>query len=91
MWRVGDPRNLKQNAEVQGPDFGSLGLDKRPVAEWRETRDAGEGAVEAAISGALSAGIIADLFGMAWAIGLISALTFVSGAIVALVMREKKR
>jgi MFS family permease len=38
--------------------------------------------------GALSAGIIADLFGMAWAIGLIGALTFVSGAIVALVMRE---
>jgi MFS family permease len=38
--------------------------------------------------GALSAGIIADLFGMAWAIGLIAALTFVSGAIVALLMRE---
>ncbi len=38
--------------------------------------------------GALSAGIIADLFGMAWAIGSIGALTFVSGAIVALVMRE---
>ncbi|HEY6861744.1 MAG TPA: MFS transporter [Pseudolabrys sp.] len=38
--------------------------------------------------GALSAGIIADLFGMAWAIGLIAALTFVSGAVVALLMRE---
>jgi MFS family permease len=41
--------------------------------------------------GALSAGIIADIFGMAWAIGSIATLTFVSGAIVALVMREKMR
>src|SRR5882762_1968846 len=39
--------------------------------------------------GALSAGIIADLFGLSWAIGTIAALTFVSGAVVALVMREK--
>ncbi len=39
--------------------------------------------------GALSAGIIADIFGMAWAIGAIAALTFLSGAVVALVMREK--
>jgi hypothetical protein len=37
----------------------------------------------------LSAGIIADIFGMAWAIGSIAALTFLSGAVVALVMREK--
>jgi MFS family permease len=39
--------------------------------------------------GALSAGIIADIFGMAWAIEVIAALTFVSGAIVALIMRER--
>jgi MFS family permease len=39
--------------------------------------------------GALSAGIIADLFGMAWAIGVIAALTFFSGLLVALVMREQ--
>jgi MFS family permease len=39
--------------------------------------------------GALSAGIIADIFGMAWAIGSIAALTFLSGAVVALAMREK--
>lgn len=38
--------------------------------------------------GALSAGIIADIFGMAWAIGSIAALTFLSGAVVALMMRE---
>jgi MFS family permease len=41
--------------------------------------------------GALSAGIIADIFGMAWAIGSIATLTFLSGAIVALMMREKMR
>jgi len=39
--------------------------------------------------GALSAGIIADIFGMAWAIGSIATLTFLSGAVVALAMREK--
>jgi MFS family permease len=40
--------------------------------------------------GALSAGIIADLFGLAWAIGAIAALTFISGLIVAFVMSEQK-
>jgi MFS family permease len=39
--------------------------------------------------GALSAGLIADLFGMVWAIGLIGALTFLSGVIVAVVMDSK--
>lgn len=38
--------------------------------------------------GALSAGLIADFFGLAWAIGSIAALTFVSGTVVALLMRE---
>jgi MFS family permease len=38
--------------------------------------------------GALSAGVIADLFGMAWAIGTVATLTFVSGLIVALLMRD---
>jgi MFS family permease len=41
--------------------------------------------------GALSAGIIADFFGMTWAIGAIAALTFVSGVVVALLMREPSR
>src|SRR5882724_5623899 len=41
--------------------------------------------------GALSAGIIADIFGMAWAIGTIATLTFLSGAFVALMMRGKAR
>jgi len=39
--------------------------------------------------GALSAGIIADIFGMAWAIGSIAILTFLSGALVAVLMREQ--
>ena len=39
--------------------------------------------------GALVAGIIADLFGAAWAIAAIGGLTFVSGAIVASVMRGR--
>ena len=39
--------------------------------------------------GALSAGIIADIFGMGWAIGSIAALTFLSGAVVAVLMRER--
>jgi len=38
--------------------------------------------------GALSAGIIADLFGLSWAIASIAALTFASGVIVAALMRE---
>ncbi|TGP27091.1 MULTISPECIES: MFS transporter [unclassified Mesorhizobium] len=38
--------------------------------------------------GALSAGLIADVFGFAAAIGAIAALTFLSGAIVAVAMRE---
>jgi predicted MFS family arabinose efflux permease len=41
--------------------------------------------------GALVAGIIADQFGLAAAILAIAGLTFVSGAIVAVAMREPKR
>jgi MFS family permease len=39
--------------------------------------------------GALSAGIIADLFGLAWAIASIAALTFLSGTVVAALMEER--
>jgi MFS family permease len=38
--------------------------------------------------GALSAGLIADSFGLSWAIASIAALTFLSGAVVAIAMRE---
>jgi MFS family permease len=41
--------------------------------------------------GALSAGLIADFFGFAWAITSIGALTFLSGALVAVLMREPAR
>jgi MFS family permease len=39
--------------------------------------------------GALAAGLIADLLGMAWAIGTIGTLTFLSGAVVAVVMEAR--
>ncbi len=38
--------------------------------------------------GALLAGLIADLFGFSWAIAAIAALTFLSGAVVAVSLRE---
>lgn len=38
--------------------------------------------------GALSAGLIADRFGLSWAIASIAALTFLSGAVVAIAMRK---
>ncbi len=41
--------------------------------------------------GALSAGIIADRFGLSAAIGSIAALTFISGVVVAVIMREGAR
>jgi MFS family permease len=41
--------------------------------------------------GALSAGIMADLFGAAWAISAIGLLTFVSGVVVAIAMTEQHR
>lgn len=40
--------------------------------------------------GALSAGIITDLFGAAWAIAVIGLLTFVSGAVAAIAMNEHR-
>ena len=40
--------------------------------------------------GALCAGIIADLFGMQWAIAAIAGVTFASGALVALLMNTKR-
>jgi hypothetical protein len=41
--------------------------------------------------GALSAGIVADFFGLSWAIGSVGVLTFASGAVVAGVFRETKQ
>ena len=41
--------------------------------------------------GALSAGIIADTLGISSAIVSVGALTFISGAVVAVAMREPKK
>jgi MFS family permease len=41
--------------------------------------------------GALSAGLIADFFGLASAISSIAALTLISGAVVAILVREPRR
>ncbi len=41
--------------------------------------------------GAVSAGVIADTLGLSWAIRIVAALSFISGAIVAVLMRESRR
>jgi MFS family permease len=56
----------------------------RSLSVYRFWRDLGYAA------GALSAGIIADTLGISWAIGSVGALTFASGAVVAVVFRETK-
>lgn len=40
--------------------------------------------------GALAAGLIADVFGLSWAIASIAALTFLSGVVVAVLLRNPK-
>ena len=55
----------------------------RSLSVYRFWRDMGYAV------GALAAGLIADLFGAAWAIGSIGALTVASGAVVAVAMREQ--
>jgi len=57
----------------------------RSLSVYRFWRDMGYAV------GALAAGIIADLFGAAWAIGSIGLLTLASGTVVAVVMREPSR
>jgi MFS family permease len=57
----------------------------RSLSVYRFWRDMGYAV------GALSAGIVADLFGLSWAIGSVGVLTFVSGALVASDFRETKQ
>jgi MFS family permease len=57
----------------------------RSLSVYRFWRDLGYAV------GALSAGIVADAFGLSWAIGSVGALTFLSGVVVAGSMREKGR
>jgi MFS family permease len=56
----------------------------RSLSVYRFWRDLGYAV------GALSAGVVADLFGLSWAIGSVGVLTFASGAVVASVFRETK-
>jgi MFS family permease len=57
----------------------------RSLSVYRFWRDLGYAV------GALSAGIIADTLGISWAIGSVGALTFISGAVVAVAMREEAK
>ena len=57
----------------------------RSLSVYRFWRDLGYAV------GALSAGVIADTLGLSWAITLVAALSFVSGAVVAALMGETKR
>jgi MFS family permease len=57
----------------------------RSLSVYRFWRDLGYAV------GALSAGVIADTLGISWAIGSVGALTFISGAVVAIAMREPNK
>ena len=63
-------------------DASSPAWRARSLSVYRFWRDLGYAV------GALTAGIIADLFGFAWAITSVAALTFLSGLVVAIVMRD---
>jgi MFS family permease len=73
------PTLLAAVGDVAHPDWrGSA------VGVYRLWRDAGY------VLGALTAGILADLFGEGWAIGVVAALTFLSGIGVAVFMYETR-
>jgi MFS family permease len=57
----------------------------RSLSVYRFWRDLGYAV------GALSAGIIADTWGISWAIGSVGVITFLSGAVVAVFLSEKER
>ena len=57
----------------------------RSLSVYRFWRDLGYAV------GALGAGVVADIFGAAWAIGATGALTFVSGVVVSLAMSGRPR
>jgi MFS family permease len=63
-------------------DASSPAWRARSLSVYRFWRDLGYAI------GALAAGLIADRFGFPWAIGSVAAVTFVSGLVVALAMRE---
>lgn len=65
------------------PDASHPAWRARSLSVYRFWRDLGYAI------GALAAGIIADTLGLSWAIASIAALTFLSGLIVAVVMRDR--
>jgi MFS family permease len=71
------PTLLAAIGDVAHPDWRASA-----IGVYRFWRDLGY-----AVGGLLS-GIIADLLGIAWAVGAIGAFTFLSGVIVAVRMRE---
>ena len=71
------PTLLAAVADVAHPDWRASA-----VGVYRLWRDNGYAI------GALLAGVLADLFGVPWAIGVIGAVTFLSGVLVSRVMQE---
>ena len=71
------PTLLAAVADVAHPDWRASA-----VGVYRLWRDSGYAI------GALLAGVLADLFGVTWAIGVIAGLTFLSGVVVQRVMAE---
>jgi len=71
------PTLLAAVADVAHPDWRASA-----VGVYRLWRDSGYAI------GALLAGVLADLFGISWGIGVIAAVTFLSGVIVQAVMAE---
>src|SRR2546423_1199958 len=71
------PTLLAAVADVAHPNWRASA-----VGVYRLWRDSGYAI------GALLAGVLADLFGISWAIGVIGGVTFLSGVVVSMVMRE---
>ena len=71
------PTLLAAVADVAHPNWRASA-----VGVYRLWRDSGYAI------GALLAGVLADLFGISWAIGVIGGVTFLSGVVASMVMRE---
>lgn len=71
------PTLLAAVSDVAHPDWRASA-----VGVYRLWRDSGYAI------GALLAGVLADLFGVSWAMGVIGVVTFLSGVVVSAVMRE---
>jgi MFS family permease len=65
-------------------DYSHPAWRARSLSVYRFWRDLGYAI------GALSAGIVADVFGISWAIGAVGVLTFLSGVVVAVSMQERR-